>query len=115
MLVLSGATFWIGLVGTIVMSVRIHMFGKREKAAEQKKAQTKRIGLISFFQNREAMVADVAMFASILGLVITAAATNNLYWLFTFLAVLVFSFGMHCVLNGKNYHYLNNKVEGEKV
>ena len=112
--VISGGFFWIGLVGTIVMAIKIDKTRKRSGKLRDKKSKVKQIGLLSFFKNKEAKIADIAMFASIICFIVARICTDNLYWLFTFLATFVFSFGMHCMLNGKNYIYLNQGVRREE-
>ena len=111
---ISGGGFWIGLIGTITMAVKINYSRKKSYRFEDKPLKVKQLGLISFFKNKEAKVADIAMFASCICFIVTRICTDNLYWLFIFLALFVFSFGMHCMLNGKNYIYLNQKVRREE-
>ena len=111
-LVVTGAAFWIGLIGTIVMSVRICRQGNKLGAASGKKKES-RVGLIRFFQNEKAVVADVAMFVAAFGFVVMVIIPDNIYWLFVFLAMLIFSFGMHCMLNGAYYNQMIKEEKGE--
>lgn len=111
---ISGGGFWIGLIGTIAMAVKINNAIKRSYRFRDKRPEVKQLGLISFFKNREAKIADIAMFVSIVCFIVTRICTDNIYWLFIFLATFVFSFGMHCMLNGKNYIYLNQGVRREE-
>ncbi len=111
---ISGGGFWIGLIGTIAMAVMINNARKRSDRLRNKRPEVKRVGLISFFQNREATIADISMFVSIVCFIVTRICMDNIYWLFVFLATFVFSFGMHCMLNGKSYIYLNQEVRGEE-
>lgn len=107
---ISGGCFWIGLLGTTTMAVKIINSRKRSYRFKDKHPEVKQLGLISFFKNKEAVIADIAMFVSIVCFIVTRICTDNIYWLFIFLALFVFSFGMHCILNGKSYIYLNQKV-----
>ena len=111
-LALAGASFWLGAVGTIAAAMQIHR--NRSKKRSPKKAGIRQSGLCCFFQNPEAMVADGLLFASILGFILIRICTDSLYGPFIFLALFVFSFGMHCMLNGKGYQSLNQQVRREK-
>ena len=104
---ISGGGFWIGLIGTITMAVKINKARKRSYRFREKYPESKQLGLISFFKNKEAIIADVGMFVSIAGFIVTRICSDNIYWLFIFLALFVFTFGMHCMLNGMNYKYIN--------
>ena len=110
---ISGACFWIGLIGTVWMAIKINKARKQSYLFKDKQPKVKQFGLICFFKNKEAKVADIAMFASAVGFIITRICTGSFYWLFIFLALFVFSFGMHCMLNGKNYFYLTYKAREE--
>lgn len=107
LLFVSSGGFWIGLLGTVTMAVKINKARKKSYRFREKCPASKRIGLISFFQNKEAIIADVGLFVSIAGFVVTGICSDNIYWLFIFLALFVFTFGMHCMLNGINYKYIN--------
>lgn len=110
----SGGCFWFGLLGTITTAVIINMFRKKNCKYKSKHHELNQIGLISFFKNKPAIVADVVMFVSIVCFIVAKIWIDNLYLLFICLAIFVFSFGMHCMLNGKNYFYLNYKVRREE-
>ena len=114
LLLLSGNAFWLGLIGTLLIAVAINKDRKNNKTYKTENSKMKQLGLINFFRNQEALVADVLMFVSILGFIITRLCSGNLYWSFIFLALFVFTFGMHCMLNGENYIYLKYKVRREE-
>ena len=107
---LSGALFWIGLIGTVVMAV--HITKSRCKSREFAAAHPnhKQLGLVHFFQNTSACICDGVMLVSIAGFVITRILAALTVWPFVFLSVFVFSFGMHCMLNGSNYIYINYRT-----
>ena len=108
--VIFGGGFWVGLIGTVFVAININNSRKRSYVFKYRYYDAKQFGLISFFKNKEAKIADITMFASIICLIITRIFVDNIYWMFIFLALFVFSFGMHCMLNGKNYVYLKQKV-----
>ncbi len=69
-----------------------------------------KVGLISFAQNLPACIADGIFVISLIGLIISVVATNGIgYACYIFMALLVFSFCMHCILNGKVYYFLTNQ------
>lgn len=102
-----GALFWIGFIGTIVMTVRINLNRKTSYRFHEVYGNKKQFGLIHFFQNGEALIVDVIMFISIAALIIVEICNANLQIISIIIAVFVFSFGMHCMLNGMNYKYIN--------
>lgn len=111
---LSGAFFWLGLIGTACMTFAIIHGRKKCDQFNEQFSNKKRFGLIHFFQNKEATIADIAMFASIIGFVIAKLCSGPLILVFAFLAAFVFAFGMHCMLNGISYEYLKYTVRGDK-
>ncbi len=111
---ISGGCFWIGLIGTVYTTLKINRARKRSHRRRNKEPEAKQLGLISFFKNREAVIADITMFTSIFCFIIARFCSDNLYLMFIFLALFIFSFGMHCMLNGKNYIYLNQKIRREE-
>lgn len=98
---IAGISFWsfllLGIVSQVVCSVRRRRWG----------GQKHRVGLICFFQNKWAAVADVAMFLSLIGLVVAMIATDSRgYLCYIFISLFVFSFCMHCICNGKNFNHI---------
>ena len=114
LLFLSGGCFWTGLIGTITMAVKINNARKRSHRFRESHSKLKQLGMISFFKNKEAKITDVTMFVALICFIITRIYADKLYWSFSFLALFVFSFGMHCMLNGINYIYLNYKIRREE-
>lgn len=110
---LSGATFWIGLIGTIFMAVIINNSRKNSCRFNKCFGNQKQLGVIHFFQNTEATIADITMFVSIVTFIIAKIWISEIIVSFILLAICIFSFGMHCMLNGINYRYINYKVRRE--
>lgn len=106
----SGFLFWIGLIGTIVMAIYITLSRHRSQGFAKLYPNHKRLGLIHFFQNMSALICDILMFASLIGFIITRILIGTTIFPFIFLSILIFSFGMHCMLNGSNYIYINYKT-----
>lgn len=109
--VLTGALFWAGLISGGVLMV---LLNRRRKRNEKKqpcgfKEKICRIGAFSFFKNRLAMVADIAMlvlFELILVTVFIPVISQDIILIFMVLFVL--SVYMHCVFNGVNYIYIKS-------
>ena len=79
--------------------------GQRKTAAEAMKPQQP--GMIRFFSNKEAKIADIILAAGLLGTAIAIAVTNGVgYSCYVFIGISVFSFCMHCILNGRMYLYV---------
>lgn len=106
--ILIGIVFWI----TLILGI-INLFLSRKNI--QIKDMKKGIGLIRFFQNKIAVIFDVLLIISIIGLIILTLATDGtLYICYIFFSLVIFSFIMHCILNGKIFNYLvMNKKRSE--
>lgn len=109
-----GATFWISLIGMVFVSLKINRNRKRSRIFNAENGNKKQLGLIHFFQNKEAKIVDIALFGAIGGFIIVRIFVSNLNVSFILFAISVFLFGMHCMLNGINYKYINYKVRGMK-
>lgn len=114
----SGLLFWIGLILGTAAQIMLHRCykhhlhsgrerkrGQRKTAAEAMKPQQP--GMIRFFSNKEAKIADIILAAGLLGTAISIAVTNGVgYSCYVFIGISVFSFCMHCILNGRMYLYV---------
>lgn len=96
------------------MFLKINKSRKADRTFRSTHPEMWQPGLICFFKNKNAKIADCVMFGAVIGVAVTGIFFNNLYVLHIFLALFVFSFGMHCMLNGKNYIYLNYQVRREE-
>lgn len=112
---ISGGLFWLGLIGTIVMAVVINNHRKRNSKLSKTAGSDGQLGLIHFFQNKEASVCDVIMIASLVCFIGSTMIRVDQVVQFILLATFIFSFGMHCMLNGINYKIIKNKQGGKKL
>lgn len=110
---LSGGIFWLGFIGVIVTSIYITVSKNKDKDFKKTYTKRRKFGLTHFFQNKYAFVCDVFLFVSIIAFLITSIFLGTTILPFLFLSLLIFSFGMHCMLNGSNYIYINYKVRRE--
>ncbi len=109
-LYLVGIVFWLSFLLSQVMMITVSIKRKADKRYSKKK----RLGLISFFSNREATIADIltAVFTAVF---VICTLTTDSYLIYVFLCLAVLSFEMHCVLNGKNYAYIKELKSGGSV
>ena len=106
-----GALFWIALISTVGMAIRINNSRRRSSAFNIKYEGLRKLGLIHFFQNKKALIMDAIMFASLLVFIVARFLTWNTIVQFLFVSMFAFSFGMHCMLNGINYIYIKHKTK----
>lgn len=108
----AGVMFWISVIMGIVTQC---VLSYRRKAwygiHHIRKGRTShKIGVISFFKNVPAIVADIVAALSLIGLVIVMVVTNGTgYICYISVSLFVLSFSMHCIFNGKIYHYVVNQ------
>lgn len=113
--------FW----ASIVFEVLLACWSDRERRKlERHLYRSKEIkqslsGVFSFFKNKEAMVTDIVLFISVLSLGIIIWMHVKTSWIIiSVVSILIFSFSLHSVLNGRNYRYLkelkNNVKEQTK-
>ncbi|MBQ3665821.1 MAG: hypothetical protein II919_06925 [Lachnospiraceae bacterium] len=101
-----GAIFWLGIILTYVLTGVASY--NRKKAIELGYGEdfVHKIGIISFFENREAKVADLVMAGSILFVIyeILSGFDQDIVILIS-IFLTIYSVHMHCILNGKNYYF----------
>ena len=100
--------FWGSIIAEIVFSRRCR---KTRKAMEYRLFKHKPLrysypGVISFFKNREATVADIVLFASAICIAVLIWLHVKIGWLILGgISLFFLSFNLHCSLNGRNYRY----------
>ncbi len=105
-LLLSGLVFWISCIAGYTL---LFMANKERKYFIRRKLDGDismgcRSGIITFFDNVPATIADVAMIASFLLFVgIYFTELKYEYISYVLLSILVFSLNMHCLFNGRIY------------
>lgn len=106
--VLIGVFFWLGLMLGAVLLIIVNQH--RKKYITNKKSLSKnKIGAITFYSNRLAAIADIAMVI----LFILMMAVMFIPYVGQSIAMVLFSFllfaiYMHCVLNGINFIYIKS-------
>lgn len=106
---ISGVMFWVGLI--IGCTMQIILIKKYRKAiSRNKRHKSEKIGLISFFKNKIAIIFDILFIISIIGFIVEIVFTDMTpYICYITLSLLIFSFIMHCILNGKIFRYIFKK------
>ena len=109
---LIGIMFWVFLILGIITQTMLNRARKSWFIRNHiRRFQFRgKIGLISFLQNLPACIADGMLVLSVIGLIISIIVTNGIgYVCYIFMSLTVFSFCMHCILNGKIYFFLINQ------
>lgn len=102
-----GIMLWGSLIGTAIMAIAINNSRRKCRLFNKEyKSSIKTLGLINFFSNKGAVFADILVAIALLGTIVSFIF-SKIYFLFIFFALFAFSFGMHCMLNGINYIYIN--------
>lgn len=107
-----GIMFWVflilGIVSQIILAKQRKNWFIRNRI---RRFRTKsKSGVIAFLQNLPATIADLTLVISVIALIVSIVLTNAMgYACYIFMALLIFSFCMHCILNGKIYYYLTNQ------
>jgi len=112
-LIILGSCLWFGILGAVAVSLRIGIARRKDPDFPVAKSRWKYLGLVRFFKNSNALIADVGMILSLIVSAIFELCDGNQTMEFVFLGILVFTFGMHCMLNDLNYLYINHKRKKE--
>lgn len=105
-LITLGSTFWAamlaGYVFLLIANVHRRQFVRKKLNGDYR--MNSRIGVLNFFANTPAIVADIILFVSIAVFVamLLFKATDN-YGTFVMLFLLDLSLNLHCILNGRIY------------
>lgn len=107
--ILTGLMFWLGLIGTAFFAGIINYLRRKDKLFNRAAEKYNILGLTHFFQNLPAKIFDSVLIMVLIGLMLSFAFNLALSVKFCFLSAIIFSFGMHCMLNGINFVYVMNK------
>lgn len=109
-LYMDGVLFWIGFFSTIRTAVKINKSRRRSLTFNERYGKLKKLGLIHFFQNKAAAMMDAMMFVSLIVFIAARFLGWSITVRFLLVSMFLFSFGMHCMLNGINYIYIKHKT-----
>lgn len=117
--VVAGIMFWIGLLVGIIAQIclsasRKNWFNKNRVRLPL--SNQPKLGLITFFRNKIAIIFDVLLIVALVGLIVSVMLTDATgYACYIFIALTTFSFCSHCIFNGKNYYFIENKGSIKKA
>lgn len=108
--IVPGLMFWVGLIiGSsfqVILAIRRRVSLKIEGSGRKEK-RPPRCGLFSFESNREATIVDNILVVSFVAAVLAFIITKGFGFVcYPFIATTVFSFCLHCILNGRIYFHL---------
>ena len=105
-LIALGSIFWAAMIAgyifLLIANVHRRQFVTKKLNGDYR--MNSRIGVLNFFANTPAIVADIILFVSIavFGAMLLFKATEN-YGTFVMLFLLDLSMNLHCILNGRIY------------
>lgn len=104
-----GLAFWFFAISGYILLIVANVEFKRI-SGNLRKNKRSLPGIISFFSNKIAMIADVAVIISIVAFVIICITELRFkYIAFVTLFLLIFSLHMHCLFNGRIYKLIKMK------
>ena len=117
--IIPGLLFWIGLVLGITLQIVLEMRRRaffKSYSVNRGKMQKPKNGLLSFGSNALAIIADRSMVISFVAMILAFVFTKGYgYICYVFIAITIFSFCMHCVLNGRIYFHAKNQIKVRQV
>ncbi len=119
MTIISGLLFWLGLLFGVVLQVVIEVRRRaffKAYAVKRETMQKPRNGLLSFNSNKMAAIVDKIMIVSFVLMIVVLILTKGYGYICNVLmTITVFSFCLHCVLNGRIYFHANNQLKVRQV
>lgn len=104
-----GTAFWLFLFLGLLFMFLLNKIRKKQTSDEKNKRKKSRCGIVSFFKNKYAVLFDaIFLIDLILIVILTLCRVNNDILILCLAVLLLFSFYMHCVFNGRNFNYIYN-------
>lgn len=103
--------FWLSIIAEVILAIYSTRIRKKVGCELNGHDAVEGFGpgIILFFKNKEAVVADIVLFVSVLLLGIILWMNMKIGWLIIGnVSFLVLSFNLHCILNGRNYRLLKS-------
>lgn len=106
LMIIISTMFWLGLILEQVFIWLVNGLRKNMQSRAEKINISGYPGICSFFKSEFGFFTDVVLIISIIALIVLNIGKWELENLnFIFLFLLVLSFRLHCIANGKNYRY----------
>ena len=117
--ILPGLLFWGGLIAgvafQIILEARRRTFFERYNVKREKMQKPKN-GFLTFGSNQIALIVDYIFIASVIATILAFIFTKGLgYLCYVCIAIMLFSFCLHCIFNGRNYFHANNQKKVRQV
>lgn len=107
--VLFPLIFWIGLAAEQIMIWRANSIRRKKECELQStrinKGEITGVGVFSPFKTKQGKAADICFLFSLIILIVLFFIRVDEKLQFVFISILVMSFRLHCILNGKNFRY----------
>ncbi len=112
--IIIGSMFWgfliIGVAVQVILAQRRKTWIRRNHLRRNRNFLYSKVGVLAFAQNIFGCIADAILGLSSISLIIALVLTRSAgYICYVALAVLVFAFCLHCILNGKIFYYVQNQ------
>lgn len=105
LILLVGLLFWCSLLcGCLLLSIANAK--RRRLLNNSQRSGIKNWGALKLCSNNYARVADALLLIALIGLLICIVFFPDNDGIFLFITATVFSFNMHCLLNGENFKYV---------
>lgn len=104
--IFASSLFWIGLIAEQIFIWKVNKFRKNMESKLSVRKIQGLPGICSFFKTESGFIADIVLILSFITCIVLAIGNwgvNVTQYIFIFLLVL--SFRLHCILNGKNFRY----------
>ena len=111
--IMAGVMFWLFLIlGMVSQVLLVILFRQACSKNKEWRIQKQRVGIFTIGKNKLSVVADIVLLISAVTFVVLMIFTRGTgYISYIVLTILVFSFSMHCVLNGKVYYYICERAK----
>ncbi len=111
--IMAGIMFWLFLAVGIASQILLAVWFKQACSKNKEwRMQKQRVGIFAIGKNRFSIVADfILLISTVIFSVLMILTRGTGYISYIVLTILVFSFCMHCILNGKVYYYICERAK----
>lgn len=117
--ILPGLLFWGGLIVGVVFQIILETRRRAFFAGynvKREKMQKPKNGFLTFGSNQIALIADYIFIASVIATILAFIFTKGSgYLCYVCIAIMLLSFCLHCIFNGRNYFHANNQKKVRQV
>ena len=110
--IIPGLMFWFGLIFAIISQILLELRRRSFFTAhnvDRRTMQKPHCGLLTFFANQYARMMDITFLVALIFSIAIFGITKGFGYICNVcISISVFTFYMHCVLNGRNYFHTTN-------